>query len=760
MIKLKMPKIYTEYLLSNIVLTVLIVIFLIGFILPGFSEKERKEQIRQAQAFLAEQRSWLDERILDSEKLLYTFLQDPAFAEICRMEAPYGTQELDSIRSFVNGFDRYRIMQDNLDSITLFLGKSQLFLDTGNAGTEPELFYNSRFGSKNQPYEEWLAERFEVQDRIEVRETRQADGKGDQFLLYNRSSQSLFDNPLLLIASFTENPYTRYVKNSLYFAESELLAVDGEGRTVFNTMEEGAESVGLSGNLPVGQIESGGQIKLRGVKYTVILEESELADIRYFWLIPNSLIYQQTGRDVMAVLLTGALLTAAFVMMAVYLAYRNSQPIYEFVKRIADKSTDPESELFLDSKNVNGSLEKVVRRNNFLKEELKKYIQNSKIIFFTKLLNGVPMSQLEIISVNQHLDNFLYYRRYQVALLHLDMDSYKNSDLVRMMVEDTIRQNSPQYCYVVQTEINRFAVVFASNCEEEASVVNGLEKLMKALEKDGTVQYTCILSTVSEVPEQLYNGYQSCCQAFDMLESRGEAFAGRLIRMEEVAENDRGYYYPVFEEQSLMNCIAGHKYDAAAECIERLFHKNYDYRTISARERQYFVENLCSTFLRVMRGKEIYGRNAEQYVEDSIYQIRQTHRRENIYSQFTGILNYLEKNEKAHPQNKTEQICAQIEEMIGKRFGEPDFSIMDIAAELHLSENYVSAIFRQNNGSSIAATIERVRMNRAGELVKETDEYIKEIAERTGYLNLNTFYKAFKRYYGVTPSKYREMNRV
>ena len=81
--KNEMPKIYSEYLLSNILLTILIVGLLAGIILPKFSEQERKEQIRLAQETLNEQKNWMNERILDSEKLWYALKQDPQFMDIC-----------------------------------------------------------------------------------------------------------------------------------------------------------------------------------------------------------------------------------------------------------------------------------------------------------------------------------------------------------------------------------------------------------------------------------------------------------------------------------------------------------------------------------------------------------------------------------------------------------------------------------------------------------------------------------------------------
>ena len=748
--KNEMPKIYSEYLLSNILLTILIVGLLAGIILPKFSEQERKEQIRLAQETLNEQKNWMNERILDSEKLWYALKQDPQFMDICRLKTPYSVEDTEKIRLFVNDFTKYRILQDDLDSITVFLGRTQLFLDTGNAGMEPEIFYNSRFDQAQQSYDDWKKEVLQNESRLSVKE--KPDGKEKSYVLYNLSNQLLFDNPLLLIVTFSENPFIKILKHSQFFRESDLIVIENKDEVLYSTLSETQLAEQLCGR------ETGDTIQIDGISHIVVEEEDELVAMTYLWLIPENVIYQNAGKNVQAVLLTGIMLSAGFIMMAVYLAYHNSKPIFEFVKKISDRSEDPESSLFLDTDSIDASLQKIVCKNTILKEELSRYIQTSKIIFFTKLLNGVPMSQLEITSVNKHLGNFLNYQKYCVALLQFDLADYKNSDVFRMMVEDIIRQNAPQYCYVIQTEINRFSVIFASDKEETELIDRGLIQLMEALDRDKTAQYTCILSRYCEVQEQLCTQYQSCCQLFDMLESQGTAFAERFIHSSEVSGYGRGYYYPVFEEQSLMNCMSGHKYKDAADILNRLFAKNFNAENIGAKERQYFVENVCSTFLRTLRTGEAYGSMIERYAEDSIYLIRHMHSGDKILNQFLKVLRYMENNTQSASPNRARQICERIEGMIAERYLEPDFSIVEIAKSLQLSENYISVIFRQNIGNSIAATIEKVRMDKAGELVKETGIFIKEIAQRTGYLNLNTFYKAFKRYYGVTPSEYREMH--
>ena len=56
---------------------------------------------------------------------------------------------------------------------------------------------------------------------------------------------------------------------------------------------------------------------------------------------------------------------------------------------------------------------------------------------------------------------------------------------------------------------------------------------------------------------------------------------------------------------------------------------------------------------------------------------------------------------------------------------------------------------------SFTSYVTKVRMEAAVKLLRDTDEKNYRIAEKTGYIDPNYFSYVFKRYYGVTPTKFR-----
>ncbi|MNN48429.1 Bifunctional transcriptional activator/DNA repair enzyme AdaA [compost metagenome] len=82
-------------------------------------------------------------------------------------------------------------------------------------------------------------------------------------------------------------------------------------------------------------------------------------------------------------------------------------------------------------------------------------------------------------------------------------------------------------------------------------------------------------------------------------------------------------------------------------------------------------------------------------------------------------------------------------------------SMDQLAAALHLSNNYISRIFREETGGSISDYLIARRIKQACRLLDTTDLPVSLIADTIGYDNPSYFIHLFKKVMGVTPLKYR-----
>lgn len=86
---------------------------------------------------------------------------------------------------------------------------------------------------------------------------------------------------------------------------------------------------------------------------------------------------------------------------------------------------------------------------------------------------------------------------------------------------------------------------------------------------------------------------------------------------------------------------------------------------------------------------------------------------------------------------------------------ERDISLEDIARYVFLSPGYFIRVFREVTGTSPINYLLKLRIQRAMELLAETDDRIVDIALSIGFSSQQRFNEIFKKHNGITPTQYR-----
>lgn len=109
-------------------------------------------------------------------------------------------------------------------------------------------------------------------------------------------------------------------------------------------------------------------------------------------------------------------------------------------------------------------------------------------------------------------------------------------------------------------------------------------------------------------------------------------------------------------------------------------------------------------------------------------------------------------------------LVVRILEYLSDHFSEP-ISLTSLAKELHVNKYYLSHTFSNKLYISFTTCLNRLRIEKAMELLKTTDLSIETIGEMVGFETQRTFNRVFKKTVWLTPSEYRhthfaEINRI
>lgn len=105
--------------------------------------------------------------------------------------------------------------------------------------------------------------------------------------------------------------------------------------------------------------------------------------------------------------------------------------------------------------------------------------------------------------------------------------------------------------------------------------------------------------------------------------------------------------------------------------------------------------------------------------------------------------------------NTTKSFVQKAVGYIREQYANPDLGIETLCAYLGVSAAYFSTIFKKETGKTFVKFLTDYRMEQAVELLMTGNEKTYVIAEKVGYSDPNYFSYAFKKQFGIAPSKYR-----
>lgn len=115
--------------------------------------------------------------------------------------------------------------------------------------------------------------------------------------------------------------------------------------------------------------------------------------------------------------------------------------------------------------------------------------------------------------------------------------------------------------------------------------------------------------------------------------------------------------------------------------------------------------------------------------------------------------------ENEHSEERYDNIAKLLENIVvgEKLFTNPDLRISDLALRLNTNRSYISRTVNETMHTDFCSWVNNYRINHAKELMSNSEQSnlsLEKIAEDSGFANLTTFYRVFKKHTKQTPGEY------
>ena len=173
------------------------------------------------------------------------------------------------------------------------------------------------------------------------------------------------------------------------------------------------------------------------------------------------------------------------------------------------------------------------------------------------------------------------------------------------------------------------------------------------------------------------------------------------------------------------------------------------------------VNGNCSSFAKVSPGENSYS-----YMRSAFADVKQAETDKpqyfqlQVYSKMYGLFYELFANKyvkilDVEMRSKKYRALLRVTHYIDEHYSE-GVSLEEVAEATGISRYYVSHLFKELMDNTFVGYVNELRLNHAAMLLVTTDLPIIEIASKSGFNNLSNFNRAFKMYFGKTPSSYRK----
>ena len=469
--------------------------------------------------------------------------------------------------------------------------------------------------------------------------------------------------------------------------------------------------------------------------------------------IPTQLIKEQLAYIPKAISIITGIFTIIFLSIFTFLYTTTNKPYKELVRRISSKN----------SKSIDKGFKSLLDDIDNLyndRKELQKITEKRRLLlksnFTYKLLSGSFASSHDFQSELEEAEIHWTNTNYRVVILTNDIKDYENSSRFLEIFKLSMQRYMDSEILTYESNNQSIAVILSLSNSELGMIEKGMNSTYEVLNDEfDSKSFNIYIGDVKSSYSQIMDSYS---EALFVKNYFSQKSVSTITYFNEICNSDITLNLPLNKESEILLFIKKGQFNKLLKSLENLFPSLETEKKWSQVYKAQFKLYIISLLLKILSMINVSSDDLALEINDFLY--LQTV--DNISELKSKVLSIVEKSyQNTHSAHNTKnyKILESLRNIIEENFHDYSLSVAMLSDQLGFTPGYLTTIFKEHYGVSIGNFIEEKRLTHALSLIKISSESINDVARKSGYRNMNTFYKAFKRFYGISPKeKQREYN--
>lgn len=510
--------------------------------------------------------------------------------------------------------------------------------------------------------------------------------------------------------------------------------------------------------------------RLNGDKQMITHLKSSLTGWSYMAVIPSAQILKEANSSGLWALIMIFLSIAIGMVLSFYFSYGNYYPVKKIIELVSNrlKPQEQEEQLYENEfSTINKILTEVITENKSLEFRLEEQMPIMRSNVLMRLLKGEFTDHTDATKMLDFIGLEAVKGPFVVMLLSInDYEEFmeQNSVEIREAYRFSVGNVAEELClkigkgHTADFSDEKISVIIDLK-EDNKGFINEIisigNEIKSFFEEKFNFNLTIGIGRTYSSLMDITKSYIEAKTAIDYKMVKGK---NTVILFEQIlSSKSERYFYSLQNEKKIINFIKEGNFDGIQEVLDTII-DNVNKRPLNIDTARLIYYQIVSTAMNALA--EL---SSEDYIEimrqgEELPDLLQCDTLEEVYRETVTFYKIVCERIKTTEKSKGSEFGESVIRFIYNNYTDSNISLNYLSDRFSVTPAYLSRFFKNYTQCNFLDYLHQLRLKKVKVMLRSTDKSISEVASDCGYLDSHSLIRAFKKYEGMTPGKFREAN--